>query len=173
MPTRIADLRPDLTTLDDARAHFDTLARCVIALRAKDAACEKRIAEIKARHNEIADPLRAEIAELETQLLAFISANRKLFQSPRKVKTSLGAFGLQKVSELVVADPEGLATFLFENGYSECVKTVTKLLAPAIRTRVEDGENLPGCHIKTGDTAVYSVTKTLHEEPENDQAGSN
>lgn len=173
MPTRIADLRPDLTTLDDARAHFDNLARCVIHLRAIDAAFEKRIATLKANYNAGSDPLRAEIAELETQLLAFISANRHLFKSPRKIKTSLGAFGLQKASELVVADPEGLATFLFENGYSECVKTVTKLLAPAIRTRVEDGEKLPGCHIKSGDTAVYNVTKTLIEEPENDQAGSN
>lgn len=169
MSTRIADLRPCIISLDDARAHFDQLARKVIHLRALDAACEKRIAEAKAKHNASADPLRAEIDAMAVKLSSFISSNKELFQSPRKVKTSLGAFGLQKVSELVVTDREALVEILQENGYTDCFRTETKLVTSAIRARVEDGEELLGCHVRSGDTAVYNVTKTLLDESEVEQ----
>lgn len=166
MPTRIDDLRSDLCSLDDARAHFDQLARRVIALRAKDAACEKRIAEIKAKHNADADPLRAEIDSMAEQLSSFVSNHKELFKSPRKIKTSLGNFGMQTVSELVVDNLEPLCVFLMEKGYTESFKTVTIIKATAIRTRIDDGEKIPYCHVKSGDTAVYTVTKTLLEESE-------
>ncbi len=170
MSTRIADLRSELITIENARAHFNDLARRIIAMRAADATHEKRIAEHKARHDNATAPDRQKIAEMEESLSAYINDHRELFKSPRKIKTTLGTFGLQKVSELVITNEDTLRSDLLEKGYDDCIETVYKLQKPAIKTRVESGEKLPGCHVKTGDTAVYKVPKTIQEPPDDQTA---
>ncbi len=157
---RLADLRTTLT-LDSATELFNRLARAVLALEAKDAACERRLADLKLIHERQTAELREAIQADSAKLTAFIEANRHLFKDPRKVKTSLGAFGLQAASELLVNNQEALLNAIMENGYDDCVKVVRTLIKPAIRKRIDAGEKLPGAAVRSGDTAVYAVDRAL------------
>lgn len=158
---RLADLRSTVTDLDSASDLFNRLAKSVLTLEAKNASFERRIADLKTTHEHITAELKASIQDDAAELTAFIDANRHLFASPRKVQTSLGAFGLQKVSDLVVLDQEALLTALFERGYDDCFKTTRSAIKPAIRKRIAAGESLPGAAIREGDTAVYTVDRAL------------
>ncbi len=166
---RLADLRSTVSDLDSASALFNRLAANVLKLEAKNAAFERRLADLKLIHESQTAELRAAIQEDSGSLLAFIDANRSLFQDPRKAKTSLGTFGLQTASELAVTDQDALLEALLEAGYEECYKAVYSLVKPAIRKRLVAGEKLPGASIRSGDTAVFSVDRALIQQARQEQ----
>jgi phage host-nuclease inhibitor protein Gam len=158
---RLSDLRDSPATMDEATVLFNNLARNILTVEARSAALEKRIATLKAQHEAATADLASAIQEDAQALTRFIELNRPLFKNPRKVKTSFGSFGLQTVSELVVTDQEKVVEALLDRGYEDCFKTVTTLVKPPIKARLEAGEKLIGVSVKTGDTAVYKVDRAL------------
>jgi len=125
---------------------------------------EKRVAKLKLEH---ADATRDErvITGTGTDLLArFIEQHKDLFADPRKVKTSMGSFGLQAVSELVIENQVRLERYLVENKIEDCFELAFRTIKTAIRKRLEVGEKIPGARIVSGDTAVYKVDKALVDQ---------
>lgn len=163
MPSRIADLRNDIKSLDDARAVFDALAMVIIKMTAVDAAFEKRLAKLKLEHADTHAADREFISDQEALLARFIEQNVELFADPRKVKTNLGSFGLQAVSELVIEDPAILEKYLVRTELKDCFKLDFRPIKPAIKKRVEAGAKIPGVSIVDGDTAVIKVDKAALE----------
>jgi hypothetical protein len=164
MTQRLADLRNDIATMEEAKQVFDDVAYLTIKLAAQDAALEKRIAKIKTDHeSETADD-RALMADGGAILARFIEQHKDLFQDPRKVKTSLGSFGLQTVCELAIDNPEALEKFLVKAKLEDCFELAFRLVKIAIRKRLEAGEKIPGARLNQGDTAVYKVEKTLVDQ---------
>ena len=161
---RVADLRMDIHDLDQARRVFDDVALLTIALAKKDAAFENRIAKLKSDHVAATCDDRALMGAGGDLLARFIEQHKDLFADPRKVKTSMGSFGLQAVNELVISNPEKVKEYLFEAGYEDCYKTIQNLIKPAISKRIEAGAKIPCAKIVSGDTAVYKVDKTLIDQ---------
>jgi len=161
---RVADLRMDIHDLDQARRVFDDVALLTIALAKKDAAFENRIAKLKAEHDAATCDDRAILADGGEMLARFIEQNKDLFADPRKVKTSMGSFGLQAVSELVIDNPVRLERYLVENKIEDCFELAFRTIKTAVRKRLEVGEKMPGARIVSGDTAVYKVDKALVDQ---------
>ena len=161
---RLADLRINLKTIDEAKILFNQLASQFIWLAREDAKTEKRIADIKLKHEENTAAGREHADNLKDALLGFIEAHRELFQSPRKVVTDFGSFGLQKVTDVVVDDERTLVQALLDRGYDGCLKTTRKPVKKRVKDHMKAGESLPGCELREGDTAVYKITKSLIDE---------
>lgn len=169
---RIADLRTSIASLDDARKAFDEMAMLTIKVAALDAAAEKRIGKIKVAHELMTFDDRADIKAIGESLARFVEANKPLFKDPRKLKTTMGSFGLQAVSELVIQDEETLLKHLMKRELTDCYETFNKLLKKAIKKRLEAGEKLPAVTLNEGDTAVYKVEKSLIDAAEKEAACS-
>ena len=161
---RVADLRTAIQDLDVAKGVFKEIALLSIALAKKDAVFENRIAKLKAEHEEETRFERVHVGAYGDLLAHFIEQHKNLFADPRKIKTSMGSFGLQAVSELAIDQPDRIEQYLLDAGYEDCYETVRKLIKPAIKKRIEAGEKMPGAKIVSGDTAVYKVDKTLIDQ---------
>jgi hypothetical protein len=158
---RLADLRPVPLSLDDATAIFNRLAERTLVLEARNASFEKRVARLKAQHEESCSKLVSDIDDHALALTSFIETNRGLFNDPRKVKTSLGSFGLQTVSELKITDEDLLVQHLLGSGYDDCYEVVRKPIKAPVKARIKTGETIPGAIVVEGDTAVYKVDRAL------------
>jgi hypothetical protein len=161
---RVADLRLGIKDLDEARCVFDHMAMTMLDLAKKDAAFEKRIATLKTEHAAATCKERALMGSGEDLLAHFIEQHKDQFADPRKVKTSMGSFGLQAVSELVIENQVRLERFLVENKIEDCFELAFRTIKTAIRKRLEVGEKIPGAKIVSGDTAVYKVDKALVDQ---------
>lgn len=164
MQTRIEDMRDRMETVDDAANIFDQAARLIINRAVTEARYEKKIAALKAEYASAVKDVSEQINNMTCNLARFIETHKELFQKPRKIKTALGSFGLQDCSELEVLDEEKLQNVLLERGYEDCYLVMRKLIKPAIRRRIEEGERIQGARIKEGDTAVYKVAPALIEK---------
>jgi len=158
---RVADLRMDIHNLDEARRVFDNIALLTIALAKKDSAFENRVAKLKAEHEASTHDEHALLAAGCDMLARFIEQNKDQFENPRKIKTSMGSFGLQAVSELAIENQVRLERYLARNKIEDCFELAFRTIKPAIRKRLEAGEKIPGVKIVSGDTAVYKVDKAL------------
>ena len=125
------------------------------------ARAEKAIADLKVRHMERIQSDNDRAAELRDTLAGWILANKPLFAAKRKVVTDFGSFGLQTVSELQITNDSVLIEYLLEQGYEDCLKVVRTPIKPAIKSRIDAGETMPGCHVRSGDTAVYKVSRAI------------
>ena len=161
MLNRISDLRNAPNTLYEAKVLFDELARHCIDLVARDAQLERRVARLKAEHAGETEDLLKDIAAKEIALKEFINSRRDLFKDPRKVKTDFGAFGLQAVSDVEIKDEEAVLKAVVKRKLEDCFKLSTKLVVAGIKTQLEAGEKIPGCALRSGDTAVYKIEKAL------------
>lgn len=161
MIARLADLRTQIATMDEAKAVHAEIAQTRISLAAADAKFEARLAKLKAEHLAAVKPDREFAMESERDLAAYIDGNREKFEAPRKVTTEWGTFGLQKVTSLSVDDERAMLAYLSRRKMDDCFKLSLRPVATAIRERIEAGETIPGCAIKTGDTAVCTVSKSL------------
>ena len=159
MPTKLADTRE--MTLDDARKLHEKIARLEIDLAVKQAHAERRIAKMKAEHQEDIAPLVAERDRLAKDLAAFILAHPEDFKRPRAVRTEFGRFGKRKVSNVAVLDKKQAVQWALDNGYDDAVKTKHLLVKPAIAKRIRAGEDVPGVALREGEEAFYAVDKAL------------
>lgn len=161
---RLADMRPGVENLDQAKFALQEIAQITCRLEYQRARVEKQIASIKAKLADLQVRDNAALAATETDLNAFIVAHPDLFQKPRKIVTEFGSFGLQAVNEVVIEDEETLIRSVMESAYLDCYQVVRVPIKAALKARLEAKEKIPGCILKTGDTAVYKVAKTLIDE---------
>jgi len=175
---RIADLRPKIDTLDAAKAVMAQIAADECFITAELAKAEKRVQKIKAAVDEKIACQKERRQANEELLASFIMANRQLFKSPRKIKTSSGEFGLQKVNELEVFDQDSLIAYIQARisqatqasdanaleTWMNCLKVTSRPVKSQVKTLASGNGAIPGCQIVTGDTAVCKVSKTLLDE---------
>jgi phage host-nuclease inhibitor protein Gam len=161
MPEHLADLRAEVTDLEQAKLVLAKLASLECATAYADAKLEKQIAALKESHATFWSETRMQIADLKDKLLAFILANRILFKRPRKIATECGSFGLQKATKVKILNQDALVKWLLEQGYDDCLKTVRKPVKSAIQARLEAEEKIPHVALPSGDIAVYSIAKEL------------
>lgn len=161
---RVADLRTDVTDTKAAISVFDELAQNIIRREYEDAKLERQIAAIKDRHAKANAELSAAISRDELRLTRFVDQNPKLFQNPRKIRTSFGEFGLQTVTSIKVNDPTSLEYALRQRGWHECIRTTTAINKTELKKRIDAGAQLPGVENLSGDTVVYKVTKALIDD---------
>jgi len=162
--TRIADLRPDIRTLEDAKKIMANISNRACEIAFSKAKQDKQIQAAKERHSDRIEDAAKELKDLTEQLQNFIVNNKHLFVKPRKVVTEFGNFGLQKVKEVQINDEELCIKDLLEKGYNTCYQTIHKPEKKAIRVLLEAGAKIPGCQLHDGDTAVLTLSKTLIDE---------
>jgi phage host-nuclease inhibitor protein Gam len=170
MLNRLDDLRDFPETIIGAKVLFGELAQRCIALAARDAQFEKRIARLKADHAATTEELRNGIANMEDDLTGFIESHRDLFKDPRKVKTDFGAFGLQAVNDVVIEDEDAAMKAVVKRRFEDCFQVATRLVKTALKARLEAGEKIPGVVVRSGDTAVYKVEKSLLDRAKNESS---
>jgi hypothetical protein len=154
-------LRDGIATLEEAKKVMGAIAtvECRIAFAA--ARAEKKIQAIKSDHEAAVGPDKTELERLGNRLKAFIESNPELFQDPRKVRMESGAFGLQTVTEVVIGDETACLKYCVENKMEDCFALAMRPVKEGLRARLEDGTRIPCVTMKTGDTAVYKVSKAL------------
>lgn len=161
---RLADARPTLASLDEAKQSMAAIARLECEIAQSAALAEKQIVAAKGHHAARVVQKEEIRHEHELALTGFILANKTLFKKPRKITTEFGSFGLQTVTDLVVTNEETAVQACLERGYEDCLKIVRTILKKAAQVRLDAGESIPGLQIRTGDTAVYKVAKALLDE---------
>lgn len=160
---RLADLRPNIETVDQAKRLMADLARVTCVIEVAKARLELTLAKDKALYAEkVAEP-SAELDALEANLRSFIVAHKSIFQKPRKVATEFGSFGLQDTSEVIITDEEACLKHCIDSEMEDCFKSVISPIKSGLKVRLEAGGTIPGCSLKTGDTAVYKVAKSVIE----------
>lgn len=158
-PVKLADTRT--MTIDDTRRTLEALAHCQCTIASREARAEARIAAIKsACAAELAETRSAQ-AQYEAVLTAYILAHPDQFQRPRTVRTEFGEFGLRRVSNIEISDPDAAVQFVLDRGYPDCVETMHRLQKPALRERIKSGEAIPGCELRTGEEAFYKIDKAM------------
>jgi phage host-nuclease inhibitor protein Gam len=166
MATTLAQTRS--MTLADAHSAMEQLAHCACRIAVAKAKKAKRITEIE---SDFAEKMKNDEREAELitgRIKEFCRANPHFFTKPRKIKGPFGEFGLQTVSDLMVDDPEMLMQVLLDRGYDDCVKTVRSVIKDQVRSRIEGGEDIPGCTIRISenDPVVKVAPKMLKDAVE-------
>ena len=87
------------------------------------------------------------------------------------MKSFVTPVGLRKVTDTPIADEEAFIQFALVSGYDDLVETVRRPVKSAIRARIEDGEEIPGCELRVGDVATYTVDRALLREARESAAG--
>ena len=167
---RIADARINIQSIEDAAAVMEHIATIACEVAAEEARAEKKIVAIKSDLTARTAAAREDLQSLEQQLSEFILANKPLFQKPRRHKTNFGEFGLQTSTELTITNDDLLREHLMTQGYHDCMKVVRSILKGKVVERIDAGEDMPGAQIRTGDTAVYKVSKALLAEAKGEAA---
>ena len=158
---RVKDLRPTITDLDRAKQRMAEIAALECRIAVADARAEKRIADIKTKHeDDIALP-KQQLGALREELAAYIQANPQQFARPRTVNTSTGRFGLRTVTDLLITDRDAVVQHCLDHGYDGALKVVRTPIKTEIQTLIEAGDSVPGAQIRTGDTVVITVSKAL------------
>jgi len=162
---RIADLRGCPENITQAKVLFEQIAGLEVDLAVEEARTEKRIAVLKKNHEAKVAGRKAVRDRLAEKLAAFIRGNTDLFRKPKKVKTPFGSFGLQKVSEVrLLVDDVVVVNNLKILQFESAVQTLEKLDKPELKRILQNGFDIPGTRLLTGETAVYKVDKALVDE---------
>ena len=162
---RIGDMRGgDLRTMVDAENVMQEIAHLECEMAHSKAVMDKTVQFARERHADRVAPLEPKRDQLVAALRRFIESNTELFEEPRKHVTDFGQFGLQKVTEVEFTNKEAAMLTLNEPEFEDCVKVVRTPIKSRIKDRLEEGEEIPGCYLKTGDTVVYKVAKSKLDE---------
>ena len=162
MPKRIADTRS--MTMADAESAFADLAQAALRIERRNAMAEVRIAKIKAALGEENALDAALVGEAENVLTQYVLSHPDQFQKPRQRATEFGKFGLRTATRLDVADEDAALEALLDLGYDDCIQVIRKLDKPSITKRIQGGEGIPGCDVRTGDLLTYTVDRALRDE---------
>lgn len=165
--THLRDSRKSkIKTMADAAETFNQIAQVEIQIAKFQAQAEARIAKIKADTASKIATLETDfrMVQLQQDLGEFIDNNRELFKKPRKHKTSLGSFGLQKASGLNYSDTQAALEFLIDQNMVNCIKTTHKPEADGIKAALQAGTRIPGVTFKEGLIVKYVVDRALIKE---------
>ena len=159
--TRTSDNREfQAATVAEADNKFKQLARLEIAIKAKKATAEKRIAAIKAKLIEETEAASDAYNELVKWIDAYILANKGRFVKPRMRKTEFGKYGLRTVTNLHISDEQAVieSSDRLDLALYETKRTVTK---KAVERALADGKDISGAKMISGDVAGFRVSKEL------------
>ena len=159
--TRISDNREfESATVAEADKNFEELARLEIGIKAKKAAAEKRIAEIKAKLAADIESSVDEYNEKADWLNRYILANKGRFAKPRMRKTEFGKYGLRTATKLKIQDAN--LVIKYAEGAELPLFTVKKSVdKKEVEKHIAEGHVVPGAKIVSGDIAGFSVSKAL------------
>ena len=135
----------------EAATKLDRYAALFVGVQKRNAKLARDMEKLQAAATADNAAGLAEMQEIEALLADFAKSNRVLFEDKRKLKTASATLGLQKASEIVIEDEDAFVAWAKEKGLLDLVKTEEKPVKAACKTRLENGETLPG------------VTKSEHE----------
>lgn len=161
MATQIADTRTNPQTLEECDRLLMQIADAEVAITRAEAMAEARINKIKQDTDAKTKATRDRRDQLAERLAAYITAHPDQFKRPRKRKTTFGSYGLQLATKVVIEDQEKAEQALHEAGYTDCLKTTTRILTTSAKKRLLKGETIPGLDLREGDLAVYNVDKSI------------
>lgn len=159
--TRIADNRTTIASTSDADAAMGRLAVLEASIAMAEARAEKRIAEIKQLLQEQTAEAVAKAERERSELSAFILSHQDEFVEPRKRKCPHGTYGLQTSTEVIIANDSAFCDWARDNGHDDLFKIIEKPMLPAIGKRLRDGDKLPHCSLRSGDTVVCTVDSKI------------
>ncbi len=161
MSQRLKDLRDQIKTVEEADREFENLAMLEIDIAKIEAACEKKLADVKADYARTLDGYTVMREASVKRLSSFVDANRSLFQKPRRRKTQWGTYGLTEASKAKITNKDEAIKHCLSNGWNDCLKKTIRLLSKPLRDRLQAGETCPGARLLTGDVAGYTIKKEL------------
>ena len=163
-PTRLSDSRPlRVIPVEQADRLFQSVALATVTINKTKAAYEKRIAELKAKCEEELAGQVALLAEAESMLKDYIIAKPERFVKPRQRITEYGKYGLRTVSNVEITNAEDVKNACIAQGI-DAVIYIEKLDKKALEKALLDGAAIPGCELRQGEIASYTVAKALMEE---------
>ncbi len=161
MSKPLKDLRDGLKSLEEADREFENLAMLEIDIAKIEAACEKKLAEVKAEYARTLDGFTVMREASVKRLSSFVDGNRSLFQKPRRRKTQWGTYGLTDASKAQIDNKDAAIDHCESHAWNDCLKLSITLLLKPLRDRLQAGETCPGARLLTGDIAGYTVKKEL------------
>ena len=162
--TRLSDNRALRSmTVQQADALFQEIALLTVKIKKIEAGYEKRIAELKAAAGRETEAPEAELREKVATLTHYIQANPERFVKPRQHQTDYGKYGVRTVSNIEITDEEAVKAAVKAQSIPALV-VIEKLDKKALEKAIGDGLSIPGCEMRRGEVASYTVAKALMEE---------
>ncbi len=164
-PTRIADTREaQQMTVDDADALLMRLAVLAATIKKSAAETDKKIADLKAAHEERTGEQQTEYNELADQIAAYITAHPERFVKPRQRVTPAGKYGLRTVVDCRITDEDQVIRYADAAGLA--LYTISrKLDKKAITEAIGSVGKVPGARLVAGDVASFTVSSTILDQP--------
>ncbi len=149
-------------TADEADALFAEIARIELSIAKIAAAGDRELAKVKEKFAAQLEPMKSELPGKVEKLKSYVEANKERFLKPRARKTPDGQYGLRTVSNLDIEDETKLLAWAREHGIlGELFETEYKVRKDAVTTALNDGTELPGCEVQSGERAFYKVSAEL------------
>jgi hypothetical protein len=142
---------------------MQSIAEIEVQLAFEAAKAERAIQRVKARLAERTAPMTAQRKAQISRLVSFIETHTDRFESPRMRTTDFGKYGLRKVTDVQIEDHVACVQALIEREFWDCLKVSRSPLKAELKARLEGGAEIPGCVLRSGDTAVYKVARSLLE----------
>ena len=162
--TRLSDNRAlRAMTVQQADALFQAIALLTVQIEKTKAQYEKRIAELKAAAGRETEAPEAELREKVAVLNHYILANPERFIKPRQHQTDYGRYGVRTVSNIEITDEEAVKLAVKAQAIPALL-VIEKLDKKALKKAIGDGAAIPGCEMRRGEVASYTVAKALMEE---------
>lgn len=142
-------------------------ARAQLRIVAAKARCDATVSLTRAKMAETIAPLELEVAGAESDVVAYLLANKSEFCSKRKktVSTPVAKYGFRKCTDTVVDDEKVVIDWARKNGYLDVIEErKPKISKAALRKRIEAGEDVPGAHVDSDFEPFWQPDKTLLDE---------
>lgn len=163
--TKLIDTRKArITTLEEAKSLFDSIASAEIRIAKIRAMAEARIATIKNETAQRIEQVDPDLDEKRTALADFVTAHPELFTKPRHVSTDFGRFGLQDATRVDIVNKQDCIDFVVDQGMLNCYETTHSPNKAGLLAALMAGTAIPGCRLLSGDIAHYTVKKALLDE---------
>ena len=153
--TQIADSRIIMSEAE-ADALFAEIAITEAKIKASAAETDKKIAELKEKHETRTGALKNSHALAVARLTAYINSNLDRFAKPRQRKTVFGSYGLRKSTRLEIADEKALYAYAIES-QKPFITVTTTINKSKITAALKAGESVPGASLESGEIAGYNV----------------
>ncbi|MCX6983488.1 MAG: host-nuclease inhibitor Gam family protein, partial [Lentisphaerae bacterium] len=122
---------------------------------------DAEVQKIKDRYEKLLARTKFQLPEKVTELTAYILANSERFQKPRARKTPEGQYGLRSVSNLEISDESKVYAYVKGAGMNECFEIKVVLKKDAVLKALNEGHQIPGAEIVSGERAFYKVAQEL------------
>jgi len=161
---KIATIKP--LTVPEAAAKLDRYATLFVDVQRANAKTAKAVAKLQEANADANKDALSEMAQIELILADFAKENKILFEDKRKLKTAMASLGLQKSSEIVIADEAAFIIWAKAKELLDLFKVDEKPVKPACKVRIEAGETLPGVTKSDFENINIKVAKHLLAEVE-------